>query len=127
MASFSNTERSVGMSGGATIRRSLPALNLAPFAPCLQLCVHCPTYSLSQALSCLSLQSSLSRLHGLPPVGAAWLQAACALMMVGFPFHLQAFQRWKDGKKGLPLVDANMRELKQTGESLLSTDLYGTC
>ncbi|KAL0033876.1 hypothetical protein WJX77_008773 [Trebouxia sp. C0004] len=27
----------------------------------------------------------------------------------------QAFQRWKDGQTGLPLVDANMRELKQTG------------
>lgn len=26
-----------------------------------------------------------------------------------------AFQRWKDGQTGLPLVDANMRELKQTG------------
>ncbi len=27
----------------------------------------------------------------------------------------EAFQRWKDGQTGLPLVDANMRELKQTG------------
>ena len=27
----------------------------------------------------------------------------------------RAFQRWKDGLTGLPLVDANMRELKQTG------------
>ena len=27
----------------------------------------------------------------------------------------RAFQRWKDGQTGLPLVDANMRELKQTG------------
>lgn len=31
---------------------------------------------------------------------------------------LQAFQRWKDGMTGLPLVDANMRELKQTGVPL---------
>ena len=30
-----------------------------------------------------------------------------------------AFQRWKDGQTGLPLVDANMRELKQTGVPLL--------
>lgn len=28
---------------------------------------------------------------------------------------MQAFQRWKDGTTGLPLVDANMRELKETG------------
>lgn len=27
----------------------------------------------------------------------------------------QLFQRWRDGKTGMPLVDANMRELKQTG------------
>lgn len=27
----------------------------------------------------------------------------------------RAFQRWKDGTTGLPLVDANMRELKETG------------
>ena len=26
-----------------------------------------------------------------------------------------AFQRWKDGRTGLPLVDANMREMAQTG------------
>ena len=31
----------------------------------------------------------------------------------------EAFQRWKDGQTGLPLVDANMRELKQTGAPLL--------
>ncbi len=31
-----------------------------------------------------------------------------------------AFQRWKDGQTGLPLVDANMRELKQTGVPLLA-------
>jgi deoxyribodipyrimidine photolyase len=28
----------------------------------------------------------------------------------------QAIQRWKDGTTGLPLVDANMRELKETGD-----------
>lgn len=27
----------------------------------------------------------------------------------------QAFERWRLGKTGMPLVDANMRELKQTG------------
>jgi deoxyribodipyrimidine photo-lyase len=27
----------------------------------------------------------------------------------------EAFQRWKDGTTGWPLVDANMRELKATG------------
>lgn len=39
-----------------------------------------------------------------------------------------AFQRWKDGQTGLPLVDANMRELKQTGVPLLafSTKRKGT-
>ena len=26
------------------------------------------------------------------------------------------FARWKDGQTGMPLVDANMREIKQTGE-----------
>jgi deoxyribodipyrimidine photo-lyase len=25
------------------------------------------------------------------------------------------FERWRDGKTGMPLVDANMRELKLTG------------
>ena len=34
---------------------------------------------------------------------------------VGGLAALQAFQRWKDGRTGLPLVDANMRELAQTG------------
>lgn len=29
------------------------------------------------------------------------------------------FERWRDGKTGMPLVDANMREIKQTGESPL--------
>ena len=29
----------------------------------------------------------------------------------------QAFERWRLGKTGMPLVDANMRELKQTGKS----------
>ncbi len=33
----------------------------------------------------------------------------------------EAFARWKDGQTGLPLVDANMRELKQTG---LPTDSW---
>ena len=28
----------------------------------------------------------------------------------------EKLQRWKDGITGVPLVDANMRELKQTGE-----------
>ena len=28
----------------------------------------------------------------------------------------QMFERWRDGKTGMPLVDANMRELKQTGK-----------
>ena len=32
---------------------------------------------------------------------------------------MQAFQRWKDGTTGLPLVDANMRELKETGAQCL--------
>ncbi|CAL5221743.1 g3993 [Coccomyxa viridis] len=27
----------------------------------------------------------------------------------------QLFKRWRDGKTGMPLVDANMREIKQTG------------
>lgn len=27
----------------------------------------------------------------------------------------ELFQRWRDGKTGVPLVDANMRELKETG------------
>lgn len=27
----------------------------------------------------------------------------------------ELFQRWKDGQTGMPLVDANMRELKHTG------------
>lgn len=27
----------------------------------------------------------------------------------------QIFQRWRDGQTGLPLVDANMREIAQTG------------
>ena len=30
----------------------------------------------------------------------------------------QLFQRWRDGKTGMPLVDANMREIKQTGVPL---------
>ena len=30
------------------------------------------------------------------------------------------FERWRDGKTGMPLVDANMREIKQTGKSLCS-------
>jgi len=29
----------------------------------------------------------------------------------------QLFQRWKEGTTGMPLVDANMRELKATGVS----------
>ena len=29
----------------------------------------------------------------------------------------QLFERWRLGKTGMPLVDANMRELKQTGTS----------
>ena len=29
----------------------------------------------------------------------------------------QLFERWRLGKTGMPLVDANMRELKQTGEA----------
>ena len=33
------------------------------------------------------------------------------------------FARWKDGKTGMPLVDANMREIKQTGEQLFRTPL----
>ncbi len=30
----------------------------------------------------------------------------------------QLFKRWRDGKTGMPLVDANMREIKQTGRPL---------
>lgn len=29
------------------------------------------------------------------------------------------FARWKDGQTGMPLVDANMREIKETGKSSL--------
>lgn len=36
----------------------------------------------------------------------------------------QDFQRWKDGQTGMPLIDANMRELKETGDgSLVFCDL----
>lgn len=35
----------------------------------------------------------------------------------------QLFERWRDGKTGMPLVDANMRELKQTGGLLHALDL----
>lgn len=28
------------------------------------------------------------------------------------------FRRWRDGRTGMPLVDANMREMKATGEAL---------
>ena len=30
----------------------------------------------------------------------------------------EVWQRWRDGQTGLPLVDANMRELAATGEWL---------
>ena len=33
----------------------------------------------------------------------------------------QIFQRWRDGQTGLPLVDANMREIAQTGLHPLQT------
>ena len=32
------------------------------------------------------------------------------------------FQSWKDGKTGMPLIDANMRELKETGVALADID-----
>ena len=35
----------------------------------------------------------------------------------------QLFERWQDGKTGMPLVDANMRELKQTGGLLRALDM----
>ena len=35
----------------------------------------------------------------------------------------QLFECWRDGKTGMPLVDANMRELKQTGGLLYALDL----
>jgi deoxyribodipyrimidine photolyase len=35
----------------------------------------------------------------------------------------QLFERWRDGKTGMPLVDANMRELKQTGGLLRALDM----
>lgn len=44
----------------------------------------------------------------------------------------QMFERWRDGKTGMPLVDANMRELKQTGKHLtclmlLCMDVFPLC
>ncbi len=41
--------------------------------------------------------------------------ACCCETCVRGLAALQAFQRWKDGRTGLPLVDANMRELAETG------------
>lgn len=41
--------------------------------------------------------------------------AGCCETCVRGLAALQAFQRWKDGRTGLPLVDANMRELAETG------------
>ena len=35
------------------------------------------------------------------------------------------YTRWQQGKTGLPLVDANMRELAETGEPLLDKGLLG--
>lgn len=54
--------------------------------------------------------------HG--PAGAArtWL---------GGPEAEQLFNRWKAGSTGMPLVDANMRELALTGECR-STHTYDT-
>lgn len=34
-----------------------------------------------------------------------------------------ALQRWKDGRTGMPLVDANMREMAQTGALWTSPSL----
>ena len=34
------------------------------------------------------------------------------------------FQRWKDGQTGMPLVDANMREIKQTGTTTMLLCYY---
>jgi len=39
----------------------------------------------------------------------------------------QLFQRWKDGKTGMPLVDANMRELKETGQLLFLPPSLPAC
>lgn len=34
-----------------------------------------------------------------------------------------ALQRWKEGRTGMPLVDANMREMAQTGETFTPNEL----
>ncbi len=34
------------------------------------------------------------------------------------PVDPEAMRRWREGKTGLPLVDANMRELAATGKKL---------
>lgn len=36
------------------------------------------------------------------------------------------FQRWKDGTTGMPLIDANMRELKYTGMDFMIPLTTGT-
>jgi len=33
----------------------------------------------------------------------------------GFKTNMETFQKWADGETGVPFIDANMRELKQTG------------
>ena len=35
------------------------------------------------------------------------------------PNQDELFERWCTGRTGMPLIDANMRELNATGESLL--------
>ena len=38
-----------------------------------------------------------------------------------------ALRRWQEGTTGLPLVDANMREMAQTGTAPMSPDLSKRC
>lgn len=44
---------------------------------------------------------------------------------VHWSYDPEAFARWRDGKTGLPLVDANMRELAATG--MFTFQLWACC
>ena len=53
---------------------------------------------------CMKYGSRIFQLTGAKGITRVWVEDG------------EKLQRWKDGMTGVPLVDAHLRELKQTGE-----------
>ena len=79
---------------------------------------HCKRHAVQNFASKALMLCLFARFYMLKQGDAMFLEGGPIRKKQEWNYDDELFQRWKDGNTGVPLVDANMRELKETGAIL---------